>query len=354
MPNETEARVQQHNPFAASGAVAGLVSIEQQRAVAEVQAAIVVARSMPRQRQKALDLILQDCTDPELAEDAEYEYTRGGTRITGPSIRLLETVARRWGNFESGVREIARREGYSECEAYAWDMETNVRDRKTFQIRHWRDTKSGGYAVEDERDVYEVTANMAARRKRACMQAVIPAEVINAAVEQCRKTLSSRVEVTPETLQSMLAKFADLGVTREMIEARIQRHIDAITPALLVQLGRIYNSIKDGMSGVSDWFEMRPQQPAPTEEKLKTGAAGLKAAVKGKQGKREAPSASELLHDVLACCEKAEKAKEEDVGRIALDDAADLARALSGEERSRASAAIEKALKTLNERFPCA
>jgi hypothetical protein len=348
MGNETEGKLVQSNPFGGGQAVGGMVSIEQQRAIAEVQAAILVARSMPRNRMAALDNILRDCTDPDLAEEAEYEYSRGGTKVTGPSIRLMETIVRRWGNFESGVREIARREGYSELETYAWDMETNTRDRKVFQIRHWRDTKAGGYAVEGERDVYEITANMAARRKRACMQAVIPAEVVNAAVEQCRKTLGTKVQVTAETVQSMLAKFAEYGVTREMIEVRIQRHIDAVTPALMVQLGRIYNSIKDGMSSAGDWFE--GLTPVAVAEQPKTGTAKLAEGVKAK-AKREAPTTQDVLTDIKTCCAKANEAKDVELGHLALDDAADLARALGGQERLEANAAIDAAMKALAERF---
>jgi len=344
MGNEDKQLVQA-NPFGGAQAVGGLVSVEQQRAIAEVQAAILVARSMPRNRMVALDSILRDCTDPDLAEEAEYEYSRGGAKITGPSIRLMETIVRRWGNFEAGVREIARREGYSELETYAWDMETNTRDKKVFQIRHWRDTKEGGYAVGGERDIYEITANMAARRKRACMQAVIPAEVVNAAVEQCRKTLSTKVQVTAETIQSMLEKFAEHGVTREMIEVRVQRHIDAVTPALMVQLGRIYNSIKDGMSAAGDWFpEAKAEAPAP--EAPKTGAAKLAAEVKAK-AKRAAPTDQDVLKSVRDCCAKAIEAKDAELAYLALDDAADLARVLTGQEKLDAEAAIGAAVKAV-------
>ena len=74
------------NPFGSAAVAAragsGLISVEQQRAIAQVQAAIIVARSMPRDRVQAQDMVLQDCTDPSLAEDAEYEFSRGGSKIS--------------------------------------------------------------------------------------------------------------------------------------------------------------------------------------------------------------------------------------------------------------------------------
>jgi hypothetical protein len=175
---------------------------------------------------------------------------------------------------ECGVKELSRNEGYSECEAYAWDMESNFRDSKTFQVRHWRDRKSGGgYLLTDERDIYEALANQGARRKRACMEAVIPRDVVDAAVNQCRVTLKTKADTGAESIAKMLEKFAEYGVTKAQIEARIQRHVDAITPALFVGLRRIYNSLKDGMSIPAEWFE------AAAEAKETKGVAAMKAKV---------------------------------------------------------------------------
>ena len=43
--------------------------------------------------------------------------------------------------------------------AYAWDLESGYYDERQFQVRHWRDTKKGGYAIKEERDIYELVAN---------------------------------------------------------------------------------------------------------------------------------------------------------------------------------------------------
>lgn len=260
------------NPFGAAVPSAypsnASTAIASQREVAEVQAAMIVAKRFPRDPIAAMDRILNACTRTSLAEHAIYQYGRGGQDVTGPSIRLAEELARQWGNISCGVTELSRVNGVSECLAWAWDLETNFRDEKRFQVKHWRDTKKGGYAITDERDIYELIANMGARRKRACILAVIPGDVQEAAVNQCEITLRTRAEVTPERVSSMIEKFAEFGVTKDMIETRIQRRMDAITPALLVNLGKIYNSLRDGMSAVSDWFEVtseEPETPSKTE-----------------------------------------------------------------------------------------
>jgi hypothetical protein len=241
-----------------------LSSSEQQRAIAEVQAAMILARANPRDQIRALDLIRQDCTRPTLAERALYTYARGGSDITGPSIRLAECMAMRWGNIAYGTRELEQREGESLMQAYAWDMEVNLKREMIFTVPHVRESKNKGQVlVEGARDIYEVTANMGARRLRACILGVIPSDIVEAAVEQVEETLKTKADVTPVRVQKMLELFASYGVTKEQIEKRIQRRatVESLTPALLLQLGKIANSLRDGMSAAADWFEVAGVEP---------------------------------------------------------------------------------------------
>jgi hypothetical protein len=108
---------------------------------------------------------------------------------------------------------------------------------------------------------------MGARRKRACILAVIPGDVQEAAVRQCEVTLATKIKVTDELILSLVEKFSAFNVTKEMIEKRIQRRMDVITPGLVVNLGKIYNSLKDGMSIASEWFDM--QATGETAETVK-------------------------------------------------------------------------------------
>jgi len=239
----------------AAPAFSGMLAVAQQREIAEVQSKMIIARSCPRDERAALDRILMACGRKTLAESALYTYSRGGTEITGPSIRLAEALAQNWGNLDFGIREIEQRDGESTVEAYAWDLQTNTRQNKVFQVPHIRYSKAkGNTLLTDPRDIYELIANQGARRLRACILGVIPGDVTEAATRQCEETMKTHVKVTPELLQSLLDKFAEYHVTKEQIEARIQRRMDAITPAQVVGLGKIYNSLKDGMSTAAEWF----------------------------------------------------------------------------------------------------
>lgn len=279
-------------PQRATGA---LISVEQQRAIAEVQARMIIARSNPRDPLRAVDMILEDCRRPSLAEAALYSYARGGTSIEGPSIQLLQAIARRWGNLASGVREISRRGEYSECVAYAWDLESGYYDERFFQVRHWRDTRSGGYRLTDERDIYEAMMNSGQRRKRAALEAVIPGDVVQAAIEQCEQTLRAKADTSPEGIKRMLATFATIGVTKEQIETRCQCRAEAIRPAQLVHLRKIVQSIRDGMSDPNDWF------PAPdgatAEPAKKRGNTALRETMRAAKAAPTEPEPAPSTHD---------------------------------------------------------
>lgn len=247
------------NPFANKLAPdeTALVQTESQRAIQEVQAAMVIAKKFPRDPAAAMDRILNACTRQTLAEGALYSYNRGGAPVTGPSIRLAETVAQNWGNIQFGIRELEQKTGKeSTVEAFAWDVETNTRQVKIFTVPHKRFTRGGTKTLTDPRDIYEMVANQGARRLRACILGVIPGDVIEEAVKQCEVTLKTHADTSPEAIKKMTEAFSsEFGVTAEQIQKRIQSKLEAMRPAQMVQMKKIYASLRDGMSKPSDWFE---------------------------------------------------------------------------------------------------
>lgn len=234
----------------------GVVAVEQQRSIAEVQAAVIMARQFPRDTVRAINSIKTACQRPALAEVAMYTYARGGADITGPSIRMAEAIAQLWGNIQYGIRELSQTNGESTVEAYAWDLESNVRQSKVFQVKHERHTRSGAKRLTDPRDVYELVANNGARRLRACILGILPGDVVEEAVEECGRTLTTNVDLSEKKVAKLVEAFEAHGVTKAMLEERIQRPMTSITPALYVSLTKIGNSLRDGVSKPADWFKM--------------------------------------------------------------------------------------------------
>ena len=258
------------------GNIPALTNMEGQRAIAEVQAAVIMAKRFPRDQKQAYDRIMLACQRPSLAEQAVYEYARGSTAIVGPSIRLAEAIAQNWGNIQFGIRELEQRDGESTVEAYAWDIETNTRQMKTFQVTHKRHTKKGSYKLEDPRDIYEMVANNGARRLRACILGVIPGDIVDAAVTQCEETLKAKADTSPEATKRLVEAFKVFGVTKEHLEKRLQRKLDAITAAQVIGLLKIYNSLKDGIASPADVFDIEQTKEA------EKGMEGLKARLETK------------------------------------------------------------------------
>ena len=272
------------NPFGseATESVGGAAAAAgEAREIAEVKAAMAVAQMYPRDQRKAMDRILNSCARPTLAEKAQYAFARGGQEITGPSIRLAETIAQGWGHLQYGMRELSNVGGVSEVEAYCWDLESNVRKSIQFAVSHVRNTKKGSYALTDSRDIYENVANNGARRVRACILAIVPGDVVEAAESACEQTLRAKVDTSPERMLKLLEAFAAFGVDKEAIEKKIQRRMDSILPAQVVSLGRIYNSLRDGMSKPGEWFDVAAEAPKTSEE-----VAGLNDLAKAAAEKR--------------------------------------------------------------------
>ena len=240
----------------------GTVAVESSRAIAEAQGKLIIAKKFPRDEVVAYAKAMQACQRPKMAATAFYSYPRGGSTVSGASIRFAEELARCWGNVDYGIKELSRDSGKSEMQAYAWDMETNTISVQNFTNPHQRE--SGGKMVKltSDRDIYEINANMAARRLRARILAVLPNWFVEDCINECKKTLAGKNE-TPliDRVRNMLVQFERFSVTKEMIEKRLKHTIETTTQDEFVELVGIFNSLKDKQSSVVDWFE-QPKQKA--------------------------------------------------------------------------------------------
>lgn len=239
-----------------SGNENAVIAGESQRSMTEVMIKYEMAKRFPRDTALAADKILKECARPTLAELATYSYPRGGEKIEGATIRLMEAIARGWGNIDFGWQVLAQGQGRTIIEAYAIDLENNINRSTTFEVKHWRDTKKGGYALKDERDIFEVCSNNAMRRVRACIEGLIPRDVIDMALEACERTSTNSVDSSPAGIAKLLGAFAAFGVNRAMIENLFGGlKVESFKAPQIVSLRKKHASIKDGMGAVEDFFD---------------------------------------------------------------------------------------------------
>ena len=228
------------------------------REAQEVQAAVFMAKQFPRNENESIARIMRACDRIGLATKAVYSYPKGGTNVTGPSVRLAEAMAQAWGNIQSGVVELEQRDGESTCMAYCWDIETNTRECKIFTVKHQISTKKGMKVLTDPREIYELVANQGARRKRACSLNIIPGDVTELAVERCNKTLQSG---NRRPLIDRLREMVDFFQTRfsvplSSIEKYFGYKLDAFTEQDGITLANIFNALKDGEAKREDYFQL--------------------------------------------------------------------------------------------------
>ena len=281
------AAAQGMNPLAmmANGGNGALAAVTSNEKVVETLASIFIAKQFPRDLAHVTANMTAATRRVSLAQKAVYTYPRGGTSVEGPSVHLADALLGAWGNAESGWTELNRHKDpkkgcmVSECVAYAFDKETNSKHSIAFTVPHWRDTKKGGYPLTDERDIYELCANMAARRRRAAILRVLPAWLVEEALENCNNTLRNADGNVPlpDLIRRMEAKFSGLGVTKAQLEAKLGHNLEATTRNELVTLGKHYNAIEGGHARVDELFEpeakpapMAAAKPAPAPSKRQT------------------------------------------------------------------------------------
>lgn len=234
----------------------GTVAIEASRAIAEAQGKLVIAKRFPRNEVEAYAKAMEACQRPSMAAKAFYSFSRGGQTVAGPTIRFAEELARCWGNIDYGIKELSQDDGKSEMQAYAWDLETNAQSVQNFTNPHQREQGKKMVTLTSQRDIYENNANMATRRLRSRILAILPSWFVEDAIEECKKTLAGKND-TPliDRVKKMVVQFAKIGVTQEQIEKRLKRKIDTMNADDFTEFIGIYNAIKQGESKIADWFE---------------------------------------------------------------------------------------------------
>lgn len=257
------------------------------RQAQEVQAAMVIAKRFPRDEVEAFNRILLSCKRKSLAESAMYEYPRGGSKVTGPSIRLAEAIAQNWGNIDFGITELEQKNGESQVMAYAWDLETNSRQTKIFSVPHVRSTKKGNAPLTDPRDIYEMVANQGARRLRSCILGIIPGDVVETAVKECQKTLvlgsdKPLIDRVRDGIRLFEEKFS---VTQEMIEKYIGCKCEAFSENDMIRLNNVYRSLRDGMASREQYFDLPSPEISESGSEVQDPFSG-KSESDGKKGSK--------------------------------------------------------------------
>lgn len=282
-------------PAHGAGINAGAVAIESQRAVAEVLAQVQIAKAVPRSISAAMTEFMDACKSPEFAAAAFYSVPNRGS---GPSIRFAEELARCYGNFEFGHRELSRSAGKSEVEVYAWDKEKNNRSIRQITVEHVVDTKNGPKPCRDQSDIDNLIANKASKQVRGRILAIVPKHMAAAGIAECKKTIAGHNDKPlRDRIIGVAGAFAKYGVTNKMLEKHLGHPVDDTTSDELADLIGIGNALKEG-GKPSEYFPQddadKPEAAAP---KAIADAAASKKTTAPKPGSKPTESASKPAKD---------------------------------------------------------
>ena len=231
------------------GAV-GLMAVEKEAKQMEI--AMITAKRFPRDYTSVEMKVERNCQRERLALSAIYSFPRGGETISGPSVKLMEVVAQCYGNIEYGVNEIQRYDGYSEAESFAWDFENNIKVARKFTVPHFRDTKQGRKRVTEDRDIREVVFNYGSRNMRACLERVIPRDLVDLAMEVCKKTLNANGKTLAERIEKCKEFFKEYEIDAILLERIIGEKLSNWNVGHLNKAISYYTALRDEQTTKQD------------------------------------------------------------------------------------------------------
>ena len=235
--------------------VSQATAIEQARAVAEVAAAVRVAKDFPRDVADATRQMLDACQSLDLAERAFYRVPNRGN---GPSVHLAREMARCFGNIQHGIVELRRDDlkHESEVQAFAWDVQNNTRSVRSFIVPHARMAGGKRQALVDLGDITNNNNNAGARAVRETIFTVLPVGFREQAMEACRARLKQG-DGSPldERVASALRGWqAVLGISQQALEDKLGKPSNDWDEGDLATLVVLWSSIQQGDATVADEF----------------------------------------------------------------------------------------------------
>ena len=281
------ARPAEFRPLPVGTPTTQTTQVEQARAIAEVQAAVVVAQQRPRDMARADGEMRDACGRTALARRAFYRVPNRGD---GPSVHLARELARIWGNFQYGVHELRRDDalGMSEIQAFAWDLQTNTRSTRTFQVPHQRMVKGERKALVDLGDVYLNNQNIGARAVRECIFTALPSWFVEEAEDICRQTLhNGDGKPLKQRIEEAVKAFHDAhGVKAAQLEDKLGRKRGQWDAGDVASLQVLYMSIQRGEVSLDEEFPQdrvtasdftkpadKPADPEPVDDFFKAEEA---------------------------------------------------------------------------------
>jgi hypothetical protein len=265
---------------------------------AQVEATIKARYGIAQMRQRDLDTVRQKMLAngrrPSFAEMATYKKPIGGGKfVEGESIRFAEAAAMAMGNLITETIAVEETDKHRVYRVVTTDIETNtsfstdIMVAKTVERRFAKEGQtiissrrnSNGdivHTVEaSEDDMLTKSGNAISKAMRNNILRLIPGDIIDDCLAECRATLASGNKQDPDAARKkLLDAFGFFGVLPNHIAEYLGHEASQLSSAELDDLRKQYTAVK---TGESSWPAI---MQAKAEELGKKAAAENPSAAK--------------------------------------------------------------------------
>ena len=252
-------------------------------------AMVAEARRDPRNEDASYDRLMRAVSRPKFAEKCRYLFPRGDAEVKGPSVNLAREAAKCWQHVAFGLDVVTLDANTVKVRGWAHDLERNVRAWMEDSFRPLVQRKVGKgrerktiWKQPDERDLRELINRRGAICVRNALLQVLPEWLIDEALEEAEEVIARKIgESRDERLRKLVLSFSEVGVSVQMLEAKLGHPLKDATTDEVKDLIGIGRSIEDGHTKVSEHFaspaskEAEPEQGAneqPAEEDASEGS----------------------------------------------------------------------------------
>ncbi len=256
----------------------------------EIEGAIVIAQRFPRNEDAAFERVMKSAGRFMFAAKAMYSYPRGGSKVEGASVNLAREMARCWGNIRYGADVVHDDEESRTVRAWAWDVETNVKETQDVSFKKLIYRKQGGWIKPDERDLLEMTNSKSARAVRNCILHLIPVDLCEDAQVACKKTVVDGVEGNVDGhRKQIIMGFSTIGVSVDDLEVYLGHPLRQASPEEIANLRPIWKSISDGNSTWAEYVADKQPEKEPESGATVDDLTGKPKKKRGRPKKKPEP-----------------------------------------------------------------
>lgn len=208
---------------------------------------ILVAQQIPRDLIEFEQATRSVALRPEIADQMFYQVPRGGKKIFGPSVRLVEVAWPQYKNLRSASYAVAIGDKTVTGGAICWDIQSNIAADETATRGIMTSPKKGKPTrYSDDMIVTTMAAAKAIAWRNAVIR-VIGRSFFDSVYREAMAVVREAAGEPGEVFGRIAQAFAAYNVTADSLFAYLGiGGSKELTPDAIVTLRGLYNSIKEG------------------------------------------------------------------------------------------------------------